>query len=206
MPMIHSAYSCVPAHAVHQVREMGRYHARWCDWGWFPETTNARAATQVNSIRPRYASCWWPTRQIGRSLPPEGKKWNGDPLGQPGWLEAARADRIGRRLGRPYRVSGSEAAEGQALCGNHNRSVPGRESARPIRARKSGNADGAKGPYFWEVCKTRKGEPLEKRLDYGKPAPWLCAGKGDGPETLFAEMETRDESQTGTRIQVLCAL
>lgn len=152
MPMTHSAYSRAPAYAVHQLREMGRCHGKWREGGWYLQTAKARAVTPVNSIRPRYTTSRWPTFRIWRSLQSGGMKWGertswtdrGD------WRQRAWKGRNGR-LGRPYKVSGSEAAEGQASCGNHNHGVPCGESAWPIVALKPGNAGGAKGLYFRSV-------------------------------------------------------
>ena len=62
----------------------------------------------------------------------------------PGWLGTARVERSAEEPGRPCRV-GAEAANAPREYITAER--PGRESERPIVAKKRGNARGAKGPY-----------------------------------------------------------
>jgi hypothetical protein len=64
------------------------------------------------------------------------------PLDLPGWLGAARVDRSVEEPGKPCWV-----VESQRGAGIHNREWPGRDSERPLVAKKRGNARGAKGPY-----------------------------------------------------------
>jgi len=66
------------------------------------------------------------------------------PLDLPGWLGTARGDRAVEEPGRPCQV---EARATNAPRENITAVRPGRESERPIVAKKRGNARGAKGPY-----------------------------------------------------------
>jgi len=93
----------------------------------------------------------------GLRVPKERSRNLGDPVRGPGQERAAKAEALWSRVaacgGRD--VSGSAhapqlepASLGQRRWGNHNPlGVRSRESERPIRAEKRGNARGAKGPY-----------------------------------------------------------
>ena len=97
----------------------------------------------------------------GLRVPKERLRNLGDPVRGPGQERAAKAGALWSRVaacgGRD--VSGSALAPqlepaclGQRRWGNHNPlGVRSRESERPIRAEKRGNARGAKGPYFSRV-------------------------------------------------------
>ncbi len=97
----------------------------------------------------------------GLRVPKERSRNLGDPVRGPGQERAAKAEALWSRVaacgGRD--VSGSALAPqlepaslGQRRWGIHNPfGVRSRESERPIRAEKRGNARGAKGPYFSRV-------------------------------------------------------
>jgi hypothetical protein len=84
----------------------------------------------------------------------------------PGWLGTARVDRLAEEPGRPCRV-GANATNAPRKYITVAR--PGRESERPILAKKRGNARGAKGPY----CKHDSVRGGENRLDEN---PTACRG------------------------------
>lgn len=161
MSMTHSAYSRASAYAVHQVREMGRYHGKWCEKGVvsLDDERASRNASELDSASLHELSV--------ASLPevvkpaPGGMKWGvGPPWTDRGdWRQRARKGWMSG-LGRPYRESGSEAAEGQASCGNHNHGVrvgsrrgPYEQGSRLTLVEQRGRTSGA--------FSTKKGVPLE---------------------------------------------
>src|SRR5271169_5853118 len=75
-------------------------------------------------------------------------------------------------------LSGGSASDQRAM-GIHNRCAPGRESERPILAKKRGNARGAKGPY-WKHDSVRRGE---SRLDEDPTTETRAAASKAMPET-----------------------
>src|SRR6185437_5168218 len=78
----------------------------------------------------------------------------------PGWLGTARRDRSVEEPGRPGR-KGTGNRSPTSPREYITEGGPGRESERPIRAKKRGNARGAKGPH-WNIAAVRG---KENRLD-----------------------------------------
>src|ERR1035437_4898121 len=84
----------------------------------------------------------------------------------------------------------------------------GRESERPIAARKRGNARGAKGPHWKHCCCKRKGEPLGRDSRYGRMGayrrPEETGERRRTPrQTLYAETEAEPKGQAGAEVPVL---
>src|ERR1700675_1132671 len=128
----------------------------------------------------------------------------------PGCLGTARRNRSVEESGRPGRAGkGNRPQRPEGMNNRGNGS--GRESERPIVARKRGNARGAKGPHWKHGCCKRKGEPLGRDSRYGRMGAYRSPEetgewRRTPRQTLFAETEAEPKGQAGTEVPVLFAL